>query len=70
MAATYAPIRDVAGYFNVSVSTIRNWVRQGRIPEDTYIKEGETYRFNLESVEDALLRAKTTEQTVENDNDN
>lgn len=55
MSATYATIREVADYFKVSVSTIRNWVRNGTIPADTYIKAGETYRFNLDLVEGALL---------------
>jgi excisionase family DNA binding protein len=68
MAATYAPIKEVADYFKVSVSTIRNWIRQGLIPEDTYIKIGETYRFNLGLVENALLRTKT-ENVMENDNE-
>ena len=57
MAAEYATIRDVAGYFSVSVSTIRNWVRAGTIPASTYIKVGETYRFNLAKVEEALIDA-------------
>jgi excisionase family DNA binding protein len=57
MAAEYATIRDVAGYFTVSVSTVRNWVRAGIIPSSTYIKVGDTYRFSLAKVEEALLTA-------------
>lgn len=57
MASEYATIRDVAGYLNVSVSTVRNWVRAAVIPASTYIKVGDTYRFNLTKVEEALLNA-------------
>lgn len=62
MAPTYATIKQIADYFKVSVSTIRNWVRSGTIPEDTYIKAGETYRFNLDRVEKALLRSNESKE--------
>jgi excisionase family DNA binding protein len=65
MTSEYATIRDVAGYFSVSVSTVRNWVRAGTIPGSTYIKVGDTYRFSLPKVEEALLTASTTDK---NDN--
>jgi excisionase family DNA binding protein len=60
MAAEYATIRDVAAHFRVSVSTVRNWLRANTIPDATYIKLGGTYRFNLDLVEAALLRASET----------
>lgn len=66
MASEYATIRDVAGYFSVSVSTIRNWVRAGTIPLSTYIKVGDTYRFNLNQVEDALRNASSNDNTRTN----
>lgn len=65
MTPEYVTIRNVAAYFNVSVSTIRNWVRAGTIPASTYIKAGDTYRFNLAKAEEALLNANTN--PVEND---
>lgn len=61
MTPEYVTIRDVAGHFNVSVSTIRNWVRAGTIPADTYIKVGDTYRFSLSRVEDALIHGTNKE---------
>jgi excisionase family DNA binding protein len=71
MAAEYATIRGVAGYFSVSVSTIRNWVRAGVIPPSTYIKVGDTYRFSLAKIEEALLVAPennvSTTKTEETD---
>jgi predicted site-specific integrase-resolvase len=48
------PIDVLAEHFVVSVSTIRMWVRRGYIPKDTYLKIGNTYRFNLSKVIDAL----------------
>ncbi len=45
---------NLANHFAVSVSTIRSWVRQGHIPKNTYIKIGNTYRFDKTRVSDAL----------------
>lgn len=50
------PIEDVAKHFTVSISTIRGWLRQGHIPRDTYMKLGNTYRFQLSKVVDALTK--------------
>ena len=36
----FVTIENLAQYFHVSVSTIRSWVRQGHIPETTYIGLG------------------------------
>jgi excisionase family DNA binding protein len=52
----FVPIEKVARHFTVSVSTIRAWVRQNKVPSDTYIKVGNTYRFNLDAVEAALIK--------------
>jgi excisionase family DNA binding protein len=54
----YTNINAVADYFQVSVSTIRKWCRNGAIPLDTYIKVGEVYRFRLDDVEAALTAAQ------------
>ena len=54
----YVPIEDVAKYFSVSISTIRAWVRLNQIPKDTYIKVGNTYRFCVDDVADALTKKK------------
>ena len=50
----YVPINKVADYFQVSISTVRKWVNNDYIPDDTYIKIGEVYRFRLHDVESAL----------------
>ena len=69
MAAEYATIQEVAEHFKVSVSTVRNWIRANTITPSTYIKIRDTYRFNLDLVEAALLRASGTandQPSVEN----
>tara|TARA_R110000824_G_scaffold31369_1_gene102250 strand:- start:247 stop:645 length:399 start_codon:yes stop_codon:yes gene_type:complete len=62
MSESFVPIEDVAKHFSVSVSTVRAWVRQKHIPEDTYIKVGSSvkpiYRFRISDVESALTSSK------------
>jgi hypothetical protein len=64
MNQPFVPIEDLAKHFTVSVSTIRAWVRQGYIPKDTYLKIGNTYRFNVSKVVDALSNAPKDEPEV------
>ena len=64
MSEPFVPIEDLAKHFTVSVSTIRAWVRQGHIPKDTYLKIGNTYRFNVSKVVDALSNAPKDEPEV------
>jgi len=59
MEPKYVPIEDVAKHFSVSVSTIRAWVRQDQIPQDTYIRVGNTYRFCIPDISEALTTKKT-----------
>jgi len=54
MSEPFVPIEDLAKRFTVSVSTVRAWVRQGHIPKDTYLKVGNTYRFDVSKVVQAL----------------
>lgn len=57
----YVPIEELAKHFTVSVSTVRAWVRQDLIPKHTYIKVGNTYRFSVSKVVDALTSAPKDE---------
>jgi excisionase family DNA binding protein len=50
-------IEELAKHFSISTSTARSWVRTGAIPEDTYIRVGQTYRFNIPTVSRALTQA-------------
>jgi len=57
MSVAFVPIENVAKHFSVSISTVRAWLRNNKIPTDTYIKVGPTYRFKLPEVEAALLNS-------------
>ena len=57
MTEPFVPIEALAKQFTVSVSTVRAWLRQGYIPKDTYVKVGNTYRFNVSQVVAALSSA-------------
>lgn len=61
------PIEDVAKHFTVSVSTIRAWLRQGYIPRGTYMKLGNTYRFQLSKVVEALTKTEKNDTAVKAD---
>jgi|TARA_R110002012_G_scaffold190155_2_gene357728 excisionase family DNA binding protein len=66
MTDKYLPIEDLANHLSVTVSTIRQWVKQGHIPTDCYIKVGaKTYRFDVPSVVEALKKGNQSE--VESD---
>jgi excisionase family DNA binding protein len=65
MERKFVQIEDIARKLQVSVSTIRTWVRQGHIPEDTYIQVGKTYRFSEQDVLESLLRRQPTRHVVE-----
>ena len=74
MDKPYVPIEGLARHLSVSVSTIRGWVRNKDVPENTYIRVGNTYRFSIPDVVDALSAARdqTTDalvDTVEQDED-
>ena len=58
MNEPFVPIEDVANHFSVSISTVRAWVRQEHIPKDTYVKIGNTYRFRVGDVANALTTAE------------
>ena len=55
MKEAYVPIETVAKHFVVSISTVRAWLRTKKIPSNTFIQVGSTYRFNLTAVEEGLL---------------
>ena len=65
MTEPFVPIEDLAKHFTVSISTVRAWVRQGLIPKETYIKVGNTYRFSVSKVVEALTSAPKPEPEPE-----
>ena len=71
----YVPIDEVARKLHISLATVRGWVRRGHIPPTTYIRVGNTYRFNMAAVVTALLSHEENEEheedtTEENNTEN
>lgn len=56
---SFVPIDKLADHLHVKVSTVRQWIKHGRIPRATYLKIGNTYRFHISAVVQAL-RAKSS----------
>tara|TARA_R110000796_G_scaffold39384_2_gene98296 strand:- start:779 stop:1072 length:294 start_codon:yes stop_codon:yes gene_type:complete len=52
---TFKSIDEAAKYFSLSTSTIRNWIKDGRLPAHCYFKAGGVYRIALELAETALM---------------
>ena len=59
----YVDINVISEYFGISKQTISKWVQAGNIPDSTYIKVGDTYRYNLEAIEKALVKRTQSEDT-------
>ncbi len=58
----YVTLEELASHVGVKISTVRQWVKRGFIPRDTYIKAGNTYRFCLDDVVAALRNEEATEE--------
>ena len=54
MGPKYVTTEELAAHFAVSVQTVRGWVRSKKLPAGTYIKVGNTYRFDLQDIETTL----------------
>jgi excisionase family DNA binding protein len=48
-------IDEVAEHFGVSLSTVRKWVKENKLPPGSILKIGRTYRFKLHSIERAFF---------------
>ena len=59
---------ELAKHLGVSSSTIRVWTSKKLIPEHTYLKVENTYRYKLNAVSDALVEQRLQE-SKENDLD-
>ena len=59
----YVTINAVAKKFDVSISTVRVWLRKSLIPRNTYIKIGNTYRFKLDEIEKSLTGETKSDTT-------
>ena len=70
MTTPFVAIEDLAKHLAVSVSNVRGWVRQGHIPENTFLKINNVYRFDKQAVSDALLKKTSPEPVRYTSHDN
>jgi hypothetical protein len=64
--ARFVSIDELAKTFDVSIPTVRSWVRLGHIPDHTYVKIAKTYRFDIEKLKELWFNAsKATNPIVE-----
>ena len=63
----YVTTSVVADYFQVNVATVRRWVIEGQIPNDTYIRIGESYRFKLPELEEAFVADTKKRSSLESE---
>lgn len=64
MSLQLVPIEDLAKTLTVSITTVRAWVRTGLIPGHTYVKIGNTYRFDKEAIIDHFKPKKAAIEVV------
>ena len=60
-----ATINMVADEFQVSVSTVRAWMRQGLLTEGSYAKIAKTYRFDLDRLRAHFFKQPMPEKKIE-----
>jgi excisionase family DNA binding protein len=61
----YVTIDELASYLKVKISTIRTWIKLGKLPSDAYLKVSNTYRFNIDEAVAGLKRSSMTDMVVE-----
>tara|TARA_R110000823_G_scaffold24341_1_gene71945 strand:- start:198 stop:440 length:243 start_codon:yes stop_codon:yes gene_type:complete len=65
----YVPIEELSKHLAVSISTVRGWLKKKSIPENTYIRVGNTYRFNIDAVVNALSADRKEPVVSDSDED-
>lgn len=63
--APWATMEQVAEHLQLTIPTIRSWVRRGIIPPWTYIQVSTVYRFDLHKVVQALQNTTPVPPPVE-----
>jgi len=54
----FVGIELVAEHFDVSLSTVRSWVRKEKLPQNSYFQISGVLRFKLSLLEEGLLGIK------------
>lgn len=61
----YVTIDELAEYLKVKISTIRTWIKLGKLPSDAYLKVSNTYRFNIQEAVAGLKRSSMADMAAE-----
>lgn len=61
----YVTIDELAEYLKVKISTIRTWIKIGKLPSDAYLKVSNTYRFNIQEAVAGLKRSSMADMAAE-----
>jgi excisionase family DNA binding protein len=61
----YVTIDEFASYLKVKISTIRTWIKIGKLPVDSYLKVSNTYRFNIDEAIAGLKRSSAADMAAE-----
>ena len=61
----YVTIDEFASYLKVKISTIRTWIKIGKLPVDSYLKVSNTYRFNIDDAVAGLKRSSMADMAAE-----
>ncbi len=61
----YVPMEGITKCLSISASTVRNCMKDGRIPAHTYFKVGKNYRFNLQEIINIFRAQEVAPQQTE-----
>ena len=61
----YVPIEELADYLHMKASTVRSWIKSGKIPSTAYLKINNTYRFFIPDVVEALKKTSESDIAME-----
>lgn len=61
----YVTIDELADYLKVKISTVRTWIKLGKLPADAYLKVSNTYRFNIAEAVAGLKRSSMADMAAE-----
>ena len=60
----YVTIDELAAHLKVKISTVRTWIKLGKLPADAYLKVSNTYRFNINEAIAGLKRTAMAEAAL------
>jgi len=61
----YVTIDELADHLKVKISTIRTWIKLGKLPADAYLRVSNTYRFNIDEAIAGLKRSSMADIAAE-----